>query len=465
MIAKIGKGNQVGGLLRYLYGPGRSNEHTNPHLIASWDDGPTALEPPVRDDGGRDFRRLTDVLNQPVTLLKKPPDKTVWHCSLRAAPDDPRLTDGQWGDIVRQVVTRTGLDPTDEDDGCRWVAVRHADDHVHLVVTLARQDGRRPSLSNDYLKVGQACRWAEDHYGLTTTAPRDRTAAPRPARAETEKARRTGRREPPRTALRRAVSKAAASATGPDDFLSKLADAGLLVRPRMSSTTPGEVTGYAVALPGDRNPAGDPVWFGGGKLAADLTWPKLLQRWQVGPPAPGTSTPERQRAWDDATRAARTGAERLAIPAPPTDCEDDAAHATGALLTVAATVVEGRRGGPLTNAADEFDRATRLPFGRVPPRTTPGTTLRTAARALAGLGRASGDELAQVLALVLALAALAEAVAHLRAAQHRLAQAQASRQAAVHLRAYAADHQLVSLAGPTPVRHHTTTLTPTRRPR
>ncbi len=36
------------GLLRYLYGPGRRNEHTDPHLVAVWDD-PTALEPGRRD--------------------------------------------------------------------------------------------------------------------------------------------------------------------------------------------------------------------------------------------------------------------------------------------------------------------------------------------------------------------------------------------------------------------------------
>ena len=39
------------------------------------------------------------------------------------------------------------------------------------------------------------------------------------------------------------------------------------------------MTGYAVALPGDTAKDGGPVWYGGGKLAADLTWPKLRQRW------------------------------------------------------------------------------------------------------------------------------------------------------------------------------------------
>ena len=42
---------------------------------------------------------------------------------------------------------RTGLAPYgEEDDAVRWVAIRHGDDHIHLVAMLARQDGRRPAL-------------------------------------------------------------------------------------------------------------------------------------------------------------------------------------------------------------------------------------------------------------------------------------------------------------------------------
>ena len=49
----------------------------------------------------------------------------------------------------------------------------------------------------------------------------------------------------------------------------------MLVRKRFSVKNPGQVTGYSVALPGDTTKDGGPVWYGGGKLAADLTWPKL----------------------------------------------------------------------------------------------------------------------------------------------------------------------------------------------
>ena len=44
MIGKVTRGRDVGGLLRYLFGRGRRNEHIRPHLVAGWDE-PAALEP------------------------------------------------------------------------------------------------------------------------------------------------------------------------------------------------------------------------------------------------------------------------------------------------------------------------------------------------------------------------------------------------------------------------------------
>lgn len=150
--------------------------------------------------------------------------KPIWHCALRCAPEDGRLTDAEWGDVARDVVARTGLARPEDDGSCRWVAVRHGDDHIHLVVTLARQDGRRPRLSKDYHRVGEACRAAEQGYDLRVTAKRDRTAAPRATRAEQEKAQRTGRPEPARATLRREVRTAAAGAAGLEEFLRRLRD-------------------------------------------------------------------------------------------------------------------------------------------------------------------------------------------------------------------------------------------------
>ena len=66
------------------------------------------------------------------------------------------------------------------------------------------------------------------------------------------------------------------------EFFTRLRQAGVLVRERRSTVDPDEVTGYAVGLPGHTARDGGVVWYGGGKLAADLTLPKLRARW-AGP--------------------------------------------------------------------------------------------------------------------------------------------------------------------------------------
>lgn len=290
MIGKVLRGRNAGGLIRYLFGPGRANDHDQPHVVAGWDDA-ADLDPPITAQGKRDVRDLIDGLNLPLAGADAP-DRCVWHCSLRTAPDDPILTDQQWADVAAEVLDRTGLAPRGDDGGCRWVAVRHADDHIHLVVTLARQDGRRVALHNDFYRVGEACRAVEERYGLRVTAGRDRTAARRAGRAEIEKAARIGQSETARDRLRREVQTAAAASTSEGEFLGRLRAAGVMVRERHSEHKPGERTGYAVAWPGFRNRDGEPVWYGGAKLAADLSLPKLRRHW-------GGHTPEgRQQGWE-----------------------------------------------------------------------------------------------------------------------------------------------------------------------
>ena len=44
MIRRVFKGNSAYGLVRYLYGAGRRNEHTDAHMIAAWDGHPSGLE-------------------------------------------------------------------------------------------------------------------------------------------------------------------------------------------------------------------------------------------------------------------------------------------------------------------------------------------------------------------------------------------------------------------------------------
>jgi len=316
MIGKITapRGERVEPLIYYLYGPGRHEEHTDPHVVAGWRH-PAELEPPLREGGGRDFRRLLGLLNQPHAAMgERGFSRPVWHCSMRAAPGDKMLSDDEWAQIACDVLHRTGLSAYgQEDDAVRWVAVRHGDDHIHIVAMLARQDGRRPRLPNDRYRVRDACLAAEQRYGLRSTAPGDRTAARRPARAESEKAARRGLEEAPRVTLRRHVSMAAAAAGSEQEFFARLDAAGVLVRKRFSARTPGEVTGYAVALSGDTSRGGEPVWYGGGKLAADMTLPKLRRRWtQPGSPADSGLT-----AGDRRVRAAAARPDRIGRPLVP----------------------------------------------------------------------------------------------------------------------------------------------------
>ena len=283
MIGKVIRGRNAVRLLYYLYGPGRANEHTDPHLVAGFGD-PEELEPERRPDGSRDFRRLAGLLDQPQALLTGPGyDRPVWHCSVRAAPEDRMLSDAEWAQVAAGVMAHTGLAPAGDECGVRWVAVRHAPDHIHIVATLARQDGIRPKIWNDFHRVRDACQEAERWFGLRSTAPADRTAARRATRAETEQAARRGWVGPPRTVLRRAVCAAAGGAATEQEFFARLARAGVLVRKRYSTTSPGQVTGYAVGLPHHTSKAGGVIWYGGGKLAADLTLPKLRARWTARP--------------------------------------------------------------------------------------------------------------------------------------------------------------------------------------
>jgi hypothetical protein len=258
-------------------------------------------------------------------------------------------------------------------------------------------------------------------------------AARRPTRAEFEKTGRRGFQEAPRVTLRRAVSTAAAGAASEQEFFARLYRAGVLVRERFSTRNPGEITGYAVALPHDATAAGRPVWFGGGKLAADLTLPKLRSRWNVTGPRPADrfTTTERNEIWEHAARTAAGAAEYIRnLTATDTAEAADAAWATADTLHAAAAALGSRT---LRQAADSYDRAARAPYGRIPDLAQPGISLRRAARLLSTAMSHSGDPALTQMTLITRFVRLVEAVADLREAQQRAAQAAAARQAADRL--------------------------------
>lgn len=109
----------------------------------------------------------------------------------------------------------------------------------------------------------------------------------------------------------------------------------------------------------------------------------------------------------------------------------DAASAASDALHVAAAALGSRT---LCRAADDYDRAARQPYGRVPAPTPAGNQLRHAARLISAYAYLTGDRTLTPVVLLVRLAALAEAVAELRQSQQRATQAAAALRAAGHLR-------------------------------
>ena len=279
------------------------------------------------------------------------------------------------GPIAHEVMHRTGLSPYgQEDEAVRWVAVRHGDDHIHLIAMLARQDGGKPSLSWERYKVRAACLAAEQRFGLRSTAPADRTAARRPTRAENEKAARRGLDEAPRITLRRQVTTAAASANSEQDSSSAS------MRP-----DPGtEEVQCQEPRPGHR------ILGRATRRHRQGRRPRLVRRRKTCPGFelaqaaaavdPARATPgrvpltaeERNAVWEHATRVAADAAAQIRTLAW-TDpaAAADAAWATSDTLHVAAATLGSRI---LRQAADAYDRAARSPHGRIPPPLPPGTS-------------------------------------------------------------------------------------------
>ncbi|CAM5256513.1 hypothetical protein SALBM311S_03555 [Streptomyces alboniger] len=184
MIPKVhDMGTDTRGLVAYLYGPGKAEEHIDPHLVAAWD----RLAPDPGRDPKATYGDVQRLLDQPVMALPESarPAEHVWHLSVRAAPEDPILTDEQWADIARRMVAATGIAPEGDDAACRWAAVRHADDHIHIIATVVRHDGRQARIRHDGARSQAEARKIEVDYGLRAVEHRRRNRRQAPHQRRT----------------------------------------------------------------------------------------------------------------------------------------------------------------------------------------------------------------------------------------------------------------------------------------
>lgn len=304
MIPKITRGSEMTNLMVYLAGEGRSNEHTEQHLVAGdpaivtmygYDqlDKVTALriahdidEPRVKL--GVSVTRLAR-MKDPHTgeIVQARVDANVWHCSLSINAKEGQLTDEKWGAIAQDFADEMGFTEASGKAPCRWVAVRHGlskkgNDHIHLAVSLVREDGTKASVHNDHKRAQRVCGELERKYGLEVLESRHTGIGERGAnQAERAIQERTGATELAAHRLERTVRAAATASLDEGEFVRRLHRGGVLVRPRFSAGRDDVVAGYSVAL---RPAQGeDPIWRGGGHLAKDLSLPRLREGWPDSP--------------------------------------------------------------------------------------------------------------------------------------------------------------------------------------
>jgi hypothetical protein len=337
VIPNVTRGGRTHGVLIYLVGKGKREEHEDPHLIAG---SPEA----IRMGEGELLERsdavaLARFLDEPreqfatrVTIAERDQktgrvvgarDAHVWHCSLSLHPQEPELGDERWAEICEQFVEQMGFAGESAKAQCRWVAIRHGrsaggSDHVHLVVTLVAQDGSKASVHNDRPRAQQACRELELRFGLRSLEARTRQAGSRGLEhgelaADRRRGRQLGDRgEHPehssRQTLGRIVRACATASRDEGEFIQRLRDEGIRYRPRYAEGGMDTVVGYSVRLPGADEGPRRSVWYGGGRLARDLTLPALRRGW-------GQDEDARRAvaAWGSPTTAKRrTAADRQA---------------------------------------------------------------------------------------------------------------------------------------------------------
>ena len=306
MIPHITRGGDTRGVIAYLVGKGRREEHVDPHLVAG--SAEAVLFAAGRLLERRDVGRLAGFLDEPreafgtaVTIAERDQDGTevgrrdahVWHCSLALHPDEPALSDARWGQLADRFIAEMRFAGDDVGSPCRWVAVRHGlstggSDHVHVVVVVVAEDGNRASVHNDRLRAQAACRSLEREFGLREIEARSRGAGERAIEpGELEGDLRRGldvgeAREHPergsRRTLERVVRACGAAARDEPQFVARLRGEGLLVRPRFASGSTSEVVGYSIAVRPSVN-GQSAVWYGGGRLSRELTLPRLRENW------------------------------------------------------------------------------------------------------------------------------------------------------------------------------------------
>lgn len=308
MIAKITHGRSASRALAYDHGPGRADEHRNPHRVAG-------------NIAGRDWRVRAHTMQRFISAHQNTRhdrqqntktrnvasredqrrsgrndraagkgERGVYRIALANPKTDRVLSDQEWRQIADKFVERfSGRDGAQMGP---WEATRHDAHHIHLTISKYGYDGHRMSESHDYRRVAQICRELEAEHGLTNAAARGGRGSGRVRADKEHAARAAGRGEPPkdRDWLRQTVSGVLRDGGGIDD----LRAAGVEVKLNRAST--GRVSGISYArIPeearapneqqgqdrhGDHGVQRDgdtQIWFKGSQLGKAYSWNQVRQ--------------------------------------------------------------------------------------------------------------------------------------------------------------------------------------------
>ncbi len=324
MIPNITRGGKTHGVLAYLLGPGRAEEHTNPIVVGGSILGAIdnlevgdRLEP-------RDVTWLTEWLDAPMRAYEKNVmrklneqgelDKAgkrqaahVWHCSLSLHPSELDRNPQEWQQVADRYLELMTFGADATHGAGRTIAVNHgvSEDgrgHIHIVANVVTDDGRQWNEHDDFRRSQRACSVLAHEFDLRLVDGQEQGRGQRGyKKGELESDRRRGgdvgdlvritdsqSRVSPRTArpqngtrrrLEQIVSSCATAASDEREFVALLREFhGVVAFPRYATGGAG-VTGYKIGFRtnGDGQKL---VTYAGGKLGRDLTLPALRAGWE-----------------------------------------------------------------------------------------------------------------------------------------------------------------------------------------
>lgn len=338
-------GSDLPGLAAYMWGPGKAEEHTRQHMIASTGAGETRIGDAsfffageravalgdatlASKDARAEGRRLeehwrhfrersktpalatagaaaqtkerdsesTDADPQafrvdPAFTAQRRQERTGWnrphvmHVTFSLREDEGKLPDETWARIAADYVDGMGFTAQEGKAGCEWAAWRHGvskagNDHIHVAVCLVKSDGRWANEYRSKMRSRSICDDLEKKYGLRPAKDSgQQRGMPGRGKAEDQRHRREdrgagGERERIAMVVRRAATR---SGTEPQ-FIADVLRQGVRVRPHYAKGGREEVVGASFK---ERGSEGN--WIGGGRLARDLSLPKLRAMWEDTP--------------------------------------------------------------------------------------------------------------------------------------------------------------------------------------